>query len=165
MAVDNKRLWVFNQRVIACVSHAALKQAVRRKDPQSPTLDLGWARYEPPLELGHPGTIGYYNGLRDLSPCDDGSLYAVFSSGQGIPRMHYCTPSIDEKALKITIQGTRMLPEGVPTLTNGWTMIDEARANRVIKHPIFCWSLLEGLADTLRQRERAVTRAIDVVGT
>jgi hypothetical protein len=107
MAVDSKRLWVFNQKLIACVTHAAVKQAIRRMDPVTRALPVNWSRYDVPQDLGDWTIPGYYNGLRDLSSCDDGSLYAVIAGGAGISRIHHAVPAFDEKAHRILIQGAK----------------------------------------------------------
>jgi hypothetical protein len=155
MTTDNQRLWIYKPQKIWCLPHAAIKEALRKMDPMTQALPLTWAQYEVPTVLGEWNAPGYYLGLRDLCACDDGTLYGVFARGDtSLPRIAWCTPTVNDASHFITIQGTKRDSDNRPVLTYGWTDFDDAEPNRVIKQPIFCWSTLVDLTERL-ERETA----------
>ena len=124
-----------------------------------------------------PTSVGGYNpvdtpltGLLDLSPCDDGTLTAVFSNYPTGPRFQFAagtypwlapwprwgyiytvTPEIDRKAGTLRMKaGSEEGPGGFPIETDGWDTDETARAHRVHKQPIFCWTIIEGLIAALQ---------------
>lgn len=72
MKVDSRYLWTFNHSSITCATHASVEQFLLNKIPAP-----AWMAYQIPMELFDQGRT--YDGLLDLSPCDDGTLVAVFS--------------------------------------------------------------------------------------
>jgi hypothetical protein len=113
---------------------------------ESPSSELPWAFYDIPKELSGDDDF-FIPGLHDLAPCDDGTLTAVFIYGRRVAgtnwrdTIYYATPTIDLKKQVITIKGFKKDDYGRPVATHGWTRADKGEAHRVVKQPIFCWSL------------------------
>jgi hypothetical protein len=155
MKADNKRLWVFTRARIFCATHSAIKDFLRRARRtaagQWSTLPgPRWALYQVPSELGGTWqTEGRYDGLHEIAPCDDGTLWAVFTDKRGSNNMFYATPNFDNPAV-IAISGSYKDASGHDVATNGWTKIP-AQANRIQKHPIFCWHIVAELIRTLEK--------------
>jgi hypothetical protein len=97
--------------------------------------------------------------MHDLSPCDDGTLVAVFNDKRK-QRLYQATPVIDHRTQTIHIRGTRRDFNGREIQTNGWELVGEDEAHRVLKQPIFCWSMLVRLSEVLAKSE--VVKAIGV---
>jgi hypothetical protein len=143
MKVDQKYLWIFTRQFIACITHLQAKNALEHSaNPQ-------WMVYRVPEELGGIwGSEGKFDGLRDIAPCDDGSLIAVFND-KSENRIYQAFPAIDLTKGTLVIEGWATNNYGQKVKTNGWSQIEGAEANRVLKQPVFCWSALAGLEATL----------------
>jgi hypothetical protein len=154
MKVDRKHLWVFTRKFIACATHASVKrfcQEVKGKNGMYAKID--WAYYDIPADLGGDWKSGgKFDGLHDLSPCDDGTLVAIFSDKRK-QRIYRAKPVINHLTSSIRIIGVQQDYQGRNTTTNGWELAGEDEAHRVYKQPIFCWFMLERLSEILSRSE------------
>lgn len=163
LRVDNKRLWVFTRAKIFCTTHSSVKDYLRRARRTAPA-QLGtlagpqWGAYQVPSQLGGAWqTEGRYDGLHEIGPCDDGTLWAVFTDKRGNKNMYYSTPNFANPAV-IAISGFRKDAGGHDIATNGWTKIP-SQGNRIQKQPIFCWSVVEQLTQRLEKAQPHVLEA------
>jgi hypothetical protein len=140
IGVDRRYLWVYRAGDIACATHTAIMKALKEKRAPS------W------MECSIPeGVVQRFsrdenrlNGLLDLSPCDDGTLFAAFIQGNWNHSMNryqlfMLTPRIDLQKRTLALQAAdfvRIPGEGF----------------RVGKQPLFCWSLLEEVTSTLEEQ-------------
>jgi hypothetical protein len=122
------------------------------------TIDeVEWFAYNVPSQLAQGQLTGEGStGVIDLAPCDDGTLVVTFSDrNDGKQRIYQSTPKIDHAERRIIVETTKRGDRGPAVTTHGWTEIPDAEANRVHKQPIFCWSIVEGLATTLEASHNA----------
>lgn len=157
MAVDSLRLWVFGSGFIACVTHAAVKRCVEAKQSRP-----AWMTYTMPSEVAdYDPRQRVYHGLRDLSPCDDGTLTIVFKDRPG--RTAGDPGLIFTATARFTKDTFTIVPRevkdnrGNTTEIPGWIRMAGVEAYRVHKQPIFCWPTLEALSDLL-QANKSVAR-------
>ena len=165
MAVDSTRFWIFTRGFIASVTHSDAKRYAlekiekakfdwtQGKRPKVPE----WAEYTIPDEFRGSDNDGNYHGLRDIAPCDDGTLLAVFRvKGSNQPRIYCAAPSYERNAGKLIIETVGRDHSGQKIVKSGWIRFDErdreGRANRVYKLPIFCWPMIERLTTVLEKR-------------
>ena len=159
MRVDSRYLWVFNQLSIACTTHTSVKQYLLNEIKAHL-----WISYAVPKELHGDFYLSSrrdFDGLIDLWPCDDGTLVAVFSDTRDDEWkslgywndniMYYLTPRINRAAKTFIVEGTKQDDYGHSVKTNGWVRDkDGYKAHRLLKQPIFCWSMIEKFITTLQ---------------
>jgi len=113
-------------------------------------MPSGFAGYDPQHRV--------HQGLRDLSPCDDGTLTVVFEDNRTKAyhgrsgykgRIFTATTRFTKNELDIE-PGEVRDDRGNATKTHGWVAIGDAEAWRVHKQPIFCWPAIEGLSNFLK---------------
>ena len=172
MAVDSTRFWIFTRGFISSITHSEAKRyalekienaKLRQRHPTNlpKTIKVPeWADYTIPDEFQGSGNDGNYHGLRDIAPCDDGTLLAVFRvKGSNQPRIYCAAPSYVRNATgygKLIIETVGRDHSGQKIVRSGWIRFDErdreGRANRVYKLPIFCWPMIERLTTVLKKR-------------
>jgi hypothetical protein len=162
MKVDRTHLWAFSKTAIACATHASVKVCISdiRDTPANATAYApDWAFYQVPPPLRGIGPSDIPGGLREIAPCDDGSLMAVFVTDRS-QHVYQATPRIDHRIKGIVIGGSKLDNYGRAVATNGWSRVDDAQGNRLHKQPIFCWTLLDGLAGVLNKPAVAASVAM-----
>jgi hypothetical protein len=161
MKVDSTHLWVFSRAAIACATHASVKVCItniRETPANAGAYRPDWAFYQVPAELRGTGPSDIPGGLREIAPCDDGSLLAVFVTDRA-QHVFQATPRIDRSIKSIVIEGAKTDNYGRTVRTNGWNRWNDTQANRLHKQPIFCWSLIDGLATVLQKPSAAPSAA------
>jgi hypothetical protein len=157
IAVDKRFLWVFQAGSIACVTHTEVQVALRQKKARPP-----WMVYfiPPDVNVGKPYSVTvkppapcYPNGLIDLAACDDGTLTALYTLtmwsdfARRNGAIYALTPQVDRQKRTLTMA----IKESDNPSPRGWDTVQSLGANQVIKQPIFCWSLLEGMEAALEE--------------
>ena len=140
IGVDQRYLWVFRVGEIACATHTSVKECLDNK-----RAEPSWNTYTIPRRpLQASGHV--YDGLLDLSPCDDGTLTAAVGLWSG--PLYSLTPRIDRRAKKIAIDRWQPLQEIIQK---------EPMAFRVHKQAMVGWTLLERLMETLEKAATSFT--------
>jgi len=136
IAVDSVRLWVFRSGEIACATHSTVKQRAISG------ASVSWSIYKMPYNVGnYDPSKRLFHGLQDLSPCDDGTLTALFNeSSDGPPRIITCTTRFESDNY-----GHEKL------IIDDWVMDKSTEGRQSIKQPIFCWPMLQQLRNNLQQ--------------
>ncbi len=161
IGTDSRYFWVYRSGEIACathtevINHASHKNAIACMKYKIPE-NAGLSTYDP----SQPRIVERRQrptGLVDLSPCDDGTLTAVFMDkdrygvGKGGP-IYTMAPVIDRKNRTLRITGLKGDLGGHTVRTSGWGTDKSMYAYRVIKEPITCWPLIDGLRETLSSK-------------
>lgn len=143
IGVDRGYLWVYRAGDIACATHTSIRKAL--KENRAPS----WMAYK-----GFPKDVveklnldeNRLSGLVDLSPCDDGTLFAAFVDGiwnNELPenklKLFMLTPRVDRQKRTLALQAADFV-------------LIPGEGFRVRKQPLFCWSLLEKLTATLEKQ-------------
>jgi len=93
IAVDSVRLWVFGTWYIVCATHAEVKQCIQDKKTSPP-----WRSYPMSPDIGgYDPRSQVFQGLRDLSACDDGTLTAVFEDKDRARRIITATTRFEKE--------------------------------------------------------------------
>ena len=159
LAADSKYLWVYRSDAIACATHFDVMMGVvnQQVSPQ-------WMVYEIPHDVTDPaydpGELINYRGnffrqgLMDLAACDDGSLVAIYGNkGQILlGDVYLLSPTVDRQRQTLTMAGSVADGQGHDKPTHGWKRTAEKYAiqpYRVLKEPIYCWSVIDGLYESL----------------
>lgn len=156
IGVDKRYFWIYKAGAIACATHTEIYECLIKGEAQPP-----WMIYDIPNKVGEteyaPEELSelmgsyYPTGLLDLSPCDDGTLAAVYCEKNAYwnAPVYSMTPKIDRIARTLKIEGKRKDSNNHTVPTNGWESDRSVWVSRVIKQPINCWQLLDGLERAL----------------
>ena len=158
IGVDSRYFWVYKAGAIACATHTEVYDCLAKGGNAQPP----WMVYKIPNKVGEieydPNELGYVmgryftKGLLDLSPCDDGTLVALYAKKDSMAAapLYSMTPKIDRVARTLKIEGTKRDSNNHIVSVNGWIKLTEGIGyNRVIKQQIECWPLLVGLEKIL----------------
>jgi hypothetical protein len=152
IGVDERFLWVFGTGGFACASHTSVLKAFKERAAGKSDSKPRWIEHYPNkllykgLSTGD-GLVGFrqgeppLEGLRDLAPCDDGTVmaslvtrsYDAAGKMQGDDGPFMCTArcQVDIRAGNVRV-GT-------------WTKLTGGPAAQVQKQPIYCWPTFESL--------------------
>lgn len=167
IGVDTRYLWVYKAGAIACATHTEVYTSLIEGLTQPPWIiyniphKVGESEYDP-TELSFHMDAFYPLGLIDLSPCDDGTLTALyFEKDKGFWQapVYSMTPQIDRVARTLKIEGMKRDSHNYNNSTNGWESDRTLWVSRVIKQPIDCWPLLIGLEKMIESQYN--TKRID----
>jgi hypothetical protein len=152
IGADERYLWVFGTGGFACASHASVIKAFNERAAGRSDSKPRWMVHYPNNLLykglatgdglvGPRGSEPPLQGLRDLAPCDDGTVTASLVTrsydsagkmkGDDGPWMYTASCQVDIGAGKIKV--------------GDWTKLTGGPALQVQKQSIYCWPTFESL--------------------